>query len=552
MASNKNKFEVEISGKIDQLEKAVSESKNELQGLGKSAKGLESTFAAVGGVLAAAFAVGKIVDFAQESVELAAKVEGVKAAFDGLNDPKLLADLNRATAGTVSNLDLMQKAVSAVHLGIDKNQLATYFEFATKRAQETGQSVDYLVESIVMGVGRKSAMILDNLGISSLRLSEELKRGGTYAEAVGRIINEDMAKSGALIETATIKQAQLNKQLEDQKVLLGNSLLPLWNKMYKIAIFYAEESRKILSGGEETASIEANRMLRIIEQKAKNAQERGALAQGLILDLQKELELADQHAANPMNASREAEAKRAKTLRETIAIYQEYIDAILKAADAQTTITTVTTKAAKTVGDIETKIKELNETLAGATTNAQYRAINDEIKKYQNALESLTNIDRSKLPTPQDLKGGGVKDLFAPNISTSNPVKQEDHALWDKMLAMQEAQDAYNNSLWLTQNLTAGIGTAFADAIVSGEDFGQAMEQILAETLKQLIAMVAQAALLSIILSALGGGGFGSVFGSVFGGLTGGGGNGMTLTGVISGTDINLSNSRAGYQNGRK
>jgi hypothetical protein len=116
-----------------------------------------------------------------------------------------LETLRKATRGLVSDLELMKVTVQAGNFGIPIEQMGKLLEFATKRAAETGQSVDYLVNSIVTGIGRKSPLILDNLGISAVRLKE--KFGGVaieaqsiadVAQAVGDIAAEEMGKMGSL------------------------------------------------------------------------------------------------------------------------------------------------------------------------------------------------------------------------------------------------------------------------------------------------------------------------------------------------------------------
>ena len=51
-------------------------------------------------------------------------------------------------SSVVSDFDLMKNAVSASNFKIPLENLGSYLAFATKRAEETGQSVDYLVDSI--------------------------------------------------------------------------------------------------------------------------------------------------------------------------------------------------------------------------------------------------------------------------------------------------------------------------------------------------------------------------------------------------------------------
>ena len=59
-------------------------------------------------------------------------------------------------------------------MGIDIQKLPDLLKFASIRAMETGQSVDYMVSSIVTGLGRKSPLILDNLGLKLKDLDAEV------------------------------------------------------------------------------------------------------------------------------------------------------------------------------------------------------------------------------------------------------------------------------------------------------------------------------------------------------------------------------------------
>jgi hypothetical protein len=177
--------------------------------------------------------IGLVTDFISKSSQLAAETEGVKRGFDALNQPGLLDNLRDATKGTVSDLELMKQAVNFSNFGLPLNQLASGLEFARRRAAQTGQSVDYLVNSIVTGVGRQSPLILDNLGINAKRVSEEFKRTGDFAQAAFKIIQEETAKAGADLETYAEQQAKLNAQLENQQAIFGESINLI--KQYGIA-----------------------------------------------------------------------------------------------------------------------------------------------------------------------------------------------------------------------------------------------------------------------------------------------------------------------------
>ncbi len=147
-------------------------------------------------------AIRKTREFIAESTLLASQAQGIDHAFKRIANKDYLESLRKQTKGLVSDFTLMQSAVRAENFGIPLTQLGKMLEFAQNRARDTGENVDYLVESIVNGIGRKSPLILDNLGISTVRLQEEVKKAGDFATAVGNIIDEEMAKAGPAIDTA--------------------------------------------------------------------------------------------------------------------------------------------------------------------------------------------------------------------------------------------------------------------------------------------------------------------------------------------------------------
>ena len=84
-----------------------------ISNIDRSLSKMSSGFTALGGVIGASFAVDAIRQFASESLELANQAEGVRTAFDRINDPTLLDDLRKATKGTINDLELMKMAVKA-------------------------------------------------------------------------------------------------------------------------------------------------------------------------------------------------------------------------------------------------------------------------------------------------------------------------------------------------------------------------------------------------------------------------------------------------------
>lgn len=218
-------------GNITQTVRLVMDARKaatEMQRVSRKFDSLNSKIGAIAKTAGVAFAATQIISFTTETAKLAGEAEGVQRAFNALNDPGLLGELQKATLGTVSNLELMKASVQAVQLGISQNQLAKYFEFANLRAQQTGQSVDELVEKLVLGVGRESVLRLDDLGLSAKRLGEESKKAGNFIAGVGKIIDEELEKSGGLVETTATNFAQLDAEVENLKLEIGQGLLPVY------------------------------------------------------------------------------------------------------------------------------------------------------------------------------------------------------------------------------------------------------------------------------------------------------------------------------------
>lgn len=154
-----------------------------------------------------------------EMARLAGNTEGVGRAFERAfpNSFTILQNLRQATKGTVTDFELMQRTLQATNLGLSVEQLPELFEFAAVRAQQTGESVDYLVDSIVRGIGRKSPLILDNLGISAVRLKEKFNGAALASQsvadvtkAVGEIAKEEMEKMGGAVDTSAQKVDRMN------------------------------------------------------------------------------------------------------------------------------------------------------------------------------------------------------------------------------------------------------------------------------------------------------------------------------------------------------
>lgn len=232
MANKNISVGVKITGNAQSFKSASTDAQKASEKLkssiSKNTNSIKSSFSSVDdqlksliGTIGAVVIAQKALNAVWETFVRSVKESGVRAAFIRLNDPNLLDNLRKATHGTVNDLKLMTAAVQSKNLGIALNQLPLYFEFATRRAKDTGQAVDELVQNIVDGVGKQSVRVIDNLGISAVELKKELDKTGDFAKAVGNIMKKSMAEAGDYIEDTTDSLAQMTAQLDNIKSKAG-------------------------------------------------------------------------------------------------------------------------------------------------------------------------------------------------------------------------------------------------------------------------------------------------------------------------------------------
>ena len=250
-------FAKAMAQSLQTLQSRIKETKDELYSLkdvggkggglfgGDKISGMLQVFGGNLMTKAAGMAAGlatELGDAVKQGIELAKQGEGVRIAFERLGRGDILDGLRQATHGTVTDLELMKAAVKFNDFKLPLDELGTMLAFAQQKAKDTGQSVDYMVDSIVTGLGRKSLMILDNLGLSANEVKEKMKETGDMTKAVGAIIREQMSKAGDYVETAADRAAQANVSLQNKMEELGRKFAPveeassqLWTSM-KIGI----------------------------------------------------------------------------------------------------------------------------------------------------------------------------------------------------------------------------------------------------------------------------------------------------------------------------
>lgn len=210
--------------------KAIKKTRGELTGFDKTLGALQTRIIAV-------FAVERIIRFGTRAIKelskLAIESEGVINAFDRLNDPNLLDSLREQTRGTIDDFVLMKAAVKAENFRIPLNELGSLLEFARRKAADTGTSIEFLTNSIIDGIGRKSLRIIDNLQISVGEVQEEFKKTGDFAKAVANVVSNQSKKMGSAVETTKDSVARLNTEWSNLLLKISTATRPVIDDLSK-------------------------------------------------------------------------------------------------------------------------------------------------------------------------------------------------------------------------------------------------------------------------------------------------------------------------------
>lgn len=244
----------------------------------------------------------EVLNISLNMAKLSGQVDGVSRAFQRLpNATLLLNDLRKATHGTVTDLELMQKTLMAQNYKIPLQNLGTLLEFAAVKAQQTGQEVNHLVDFIVTGIGLRSIKRLDDLGFTGARVKEALggltlqaASMGQVMEAVTKLMNEDLQKTGGFANTSKTQVEQLERKWHELNVTVSEfGTQPGLLKFYDFVLTNFTAGVKSLLGGSRAVADEQAKAMAVID--VQSTKER-LLTKEILADKQKTFDVIQQEA----------------------------------------------------------------------------------------------------------------------------------------------------------------------------------------------------------------------------------------------------------------
>ena len=466
----------------------------------------------IGGLIGASFAGAQIASFTKEAVSLGSELNKASAGFARFGNELDLAKLREQTRGLVTDVQLMQKTVMGANLGIPFKDMGILLEFAKRRADETGESLDNLISSIVEGVGRKSTRRLDNLGIAADRLkakvggiSLEMATVADVSRAMVDIANEELAKMGPAAETATDAIDRLYVSWANLKAEIGQDIAP--------AVTSA------VSGLEEFW-------------RATVALYQGRYFKDIIRPMLEDVTPTMPGVPNatvPPNPNPPQD-------RTTAAPFGVY-------APAPTTLQSMQ-EALKALQD-QFEVVEIN-TKAFFELRTEIEKLEQQIKDVTQGVVPQTEAIQLQAKVTNDVYQSQEKSL---RIMKQIPAVGNAYTEWVK--GIKKAYEEWNQEIevmnYLGQEFGAILSSAFEAALINGDNFFDTIKKSFKNYIAQMVAMTAATTALAIAVAFVtGGANFKSAFNNIGGsmGLPFGIGDSGELKFRIAGFGMEASNNR--------
>jgi hypothetical protein len=504
-----------------------SEFRRGIQQVDAKLKETSKLFDNLGAAVGAAFAGGAIINFAKDAMRLGDELQKVSQGFGRFGGEANLQQLRKATNGLLTDLELMKTATKAGTFGIGIGEMGNLLQFAKRRAQETGQEVQYLVDSIVTGIGRKSPLILDNLGISATHLRSKLNGVSVEAasvadvsRAVGEIATEQLRLMGDAAVTATDRMQQLNVRWENLKANIGTGLQGAALQTYDIFDKFFHYMKGGLFGMRDIV-LEMNGI--ITEQSILRMREMANAVSAVSPGATEPNRPAGPAALNFGNFSENTLAN----MRAQLAAFNAELENVGIGSARFTELR-------GQIEALEASIRRLTEPAKQVFVVPTEEAIKLKDKGLMPVANGILYMD-------QVLQTAGIPsfDEFGRMIKgAKEQLEQMDRQL--QAASMVGAEFGYI------------LSESFRASIENGEDFFQVMKKALLDYVKQMAIALATTAALAAIFTVVTGGagaGFGSIFGAIskttgLGSFFGEGGL-FNMKATVSGSDLILGTDRA-------
>ena len=277
--------------KIQLIIEAYDKTKDAFASLDKAVKGLDASTRQASssgvfslaklkeswmGLSAAAIAAWMTIQKAMNYVELGARAMQAETAYAktaesmDVNADRMLASMKKASAGTIDESHLMQKALKGMAQDVDPNKIPQLFEAARVGAVKAGEDVTNVADSIIDAIANQMPKSLKRFGLVSKEelsaFNKAVSAGAEDLNLLDIVLNRakiQAAKMGLESYNAAIAVQRFKAEVEELKETLGKGIITglekLWNVLKAAAsgaLLLAAGLRAVQAGKLEYAAKE--------------------------------------------------------------------------------------------------------------------------------------------------------------------------------------------------------------------------------------------------------------------------------------------------------
>ena len=444
----------ELTGKAQKVEGATKKVETATQSAG-------AKFAAMAGTvmkLTAAFAALAAVQRGWGLMAEAAKYEQQVRALNNLaasynsNGNKIIADLKRISDGTINTITLVEKAGTAMMLGIAPEKISKLMEIARATARMTGQEVSTAFDNIAMAVGRQSKMILDNLGIivsvesANRTYAVQLKKTAdnlSDTEKKAAFLNatiaagEDLiARMGQQSDTTKDKMDRLKASVDNARLMIGQGLIRV--------VLGATGAFQWLAAGVMTVIAIIPKLLEYMARANAKIYEWTGQTERMKASLSEAASLKKGYE-DMLGAAGELAEKAADNFSAMVSSTEDMAGAINRAIPPIDGVTDTLDAAAKAAQKLREEADKINETLSNDIKMSGLDDLEKKLFEIQLKYEKLAKnplVDKGLLSTARGIEESSARraDATARQKEEIELIKQI--AAESKMLREAEIEDA--------------------------------------------------------------------------------------------------------------
>ena len=448
----------ELTGKAQKVEGATKKVETATQSAG-------AKFAAMAGTvmkLTAAFAALAAVQRGWGLMAEAAKYEQQVRALNNLaasynsNGNKIIADLKRISDGTINTITLVEKAGTAMMLGIAPEKISKLMEIARATARMTGQEVSTAFDNIAMAVGRQSKMILDNLGIivsvesANRTYAVQLKKTAdnlSDTEKKAAFLNatiaagEDLiARMGQQSDTTKDKMDRLKASVDNARLMIGQGLIRV--------VLGATGAFQWLAAGVMTVIAIIPKLLEYMARATAKIYEWTGQTERMKASLSEAASLKKGYE-DMLGAAGELAGKAADNFSAMVSSTEDMAGAINRAIPPIDGVTDTLDAAAKAAQKLREEAEKINETLGNDIKMSGLDELEKKLFEIQIKYEKLAKnplVDKGLLSTAR-----GIEESSARWEARSQELKKEAELTQEITKAVEELiktiQDGYDATM---------------------------------------------------------------------------------------------------------